>query len=781
MRVLGTGPPNPQIVIVGEAPGQEEDAIGRPFVGSSGRLLTDMLIRCGINRSLCYITNVAKQRPPSNNFGFYYSDKKRTQPTLQLLSLWTELRAELSLKKPNIVIALGGEALRALVDKTRITKWRGSVVELDLNGWKCKLISTFHPAAILRLYKNRTICELDLKRAKEESLDTTIVTPKVEFFIKPSFVQVISYLTLSHKRLAFDIETSGKHVRCLGFSSGVRKAFCIPFIANQRPKPSKTMLLAPSGSSGSYWTEVEERAILRELERLFKDENVEKIAQNFPFDSSVLMEDLGLDVRGLWMDTMIAQHECYCELPKSLDFLTSIYTKQPRYSDYEVSSDESTWIYNCYDASITFEVALRLENEMTELGVLKHYREIAQPAMISLARAGNRGVLVDIALRDVYMKDYELKLEKVKDKLLVLIGKPLNPNSPKQMKEYLYTTLNLPPQHHYRTKLVTCDEEAIDKLRLKYPQHEDFFDLVIDYREAVTLMSLLRAELTLDNRCQTSYNATGTVTGRISSSETIWKTGANLQQQPRGKFRRIYIAPLGMLFVKADLSQAEARVVAHLSKNEELIKLFEDPKFDVHMWNTSLILEKPQDQISKAERHNGKQSLHSANYKGGPRTAVKHAKIPYAQAKHALEKYQQSSPDLLKWWDKVEEQLLATRKFMTPLGRLRIFLDRINQTTLRSAIAFVPQSTIGDQINRAFSRIDFRLPKGCRLILQIHDEVVCESPPALVLKCASIIKEELEHPIVINGRELIVPSEVSVGKNWFDLELLSVWKEKNCV
>jgi len=766
MRVEGEGPRTARIVIVGEAPGASEEQQGRPFVGSSGHLLTEMLLKAGIDRRECYVTNVVKERPPRNNFGIYYTDARRTQPSQMLFKAHLALQKEVEAIGANVVIALGAEALYALTGKRGIEKWRGSVIGTDFG----KVIATYHPAYLLRMYTGRTIVDLDLKKAKRESGSKNVRNPNYLFKISPNFREVMDFLRKKHTRLAFDIETSGRHVRCLGFADSSRSAICIPFIATKRFEPeTKTLFLSPSSVSNhnSYWSIDEERAILKEIDRIFLDESIEKIAQNFPFDSTILGRDFGFEIRGLWMDTMVAQHCCYAELPKSLDFLCSIYTDTPRYSDYDAGSDLSTWTYNCYDCAVTFEVSLKLEAEMREMHQTEFYRELAQPAMLALARASNRGILVDQVERERRRLKAETELEGIKEKIEALVGRKLNPGSPKQMKEYLYKELRLPEQ---KTKLrkVSTNEEALEALRKKFPRHKQILDLCLEYRGLKKLIgTYLNCEL-IGGRMRCSYHATGTVTGRISSSKTIFGEGGNLQNQPRGEFRRIYVAPKGKLLIKADLAQAEARIVAHIAGIERLIDNFDREDFDIHRWNASLIFGKDEGEITKEQRQSAKHCLHSANYQGSARTAVKHAKVDYKTAKLALERWLEAIPEMRLWWEEIQNTVVTEHRLETPLGRQRIFFGRLDQTTFRSATAFIPQSTIGDQINRAFFHLDRELPEGCFPLLQVHDEIVIEAEEEKIDECVCIIRRWLEYPIEINGREVRIPADISVGKNWFD-------------
>jgi len=762
------GPLHAKIAFVGEAPGAQEEAQGRPFVGLSGMLLDSMLIEVGIPRRECYITNVSKIRPLRNNFKLFYF---KGEPTPELRQSIKDLHAELLRVRPNIIVALGGEALKALTGKTSIEHWRGSLLR---GPGGIKVLATYHPAYVSRVYEARPIVDLDLRRARKESLFPEIKIPPHVFVVEPSFKQVMEFLKRRPKRLAFDIETLGTpmHIRCLGFADNSNFAICIPFMRLRYQYKLKPGGLTPGMSVDHYWCEEEEREILRACSDLLGDSKVEKIAQNFPFDARYLEGEFGIRVENLWMDTMVAHHVCYSELPKSLDFLASIYTRIPYYSDYERAGDLSTWTYNCYDCIATFKVAEKLEKEMEELGVSDFYRDLAQPAMIALARAGNRGILVDQVERKKLDQETEIELEEVKKSLAQVAGFEVNPNSPKQVKELLYTVMKLAPQFHRKTRKETTDEAAIDKLQAKYPEHQKLFNLLIKYRELTKLLgTFLRSSLNVQGRMETSYNATGTVTGRISSSTTIEGLGGNMQQVPRGDFRRIYIAPPGKVLIKVDLSQAEIRAVAWFARIKSLIEKFQDPNFDVHKWNATLVYGVPLEEVTSNQRQQAKHCLHSANYRGSPRTAVKHAKVAYQVAKVALERYKAALPELPLWWIEIEDEVRSVGRLRTPLGRLRIFFGRRDESLFRSATAQLPQSTVGDIINRGFFLLDERLPEGCFPLLQVHDEIIVEALEDKVDECVKLIRECLEIPIEFpNLPPLLIPADISKGPNWWNQE-----------
>lgn len=760
--VRPVGPLDANIAIVGEAPGVEEEAHGVPFVGASGRLLTDMLARAGIDRRDCYITNVVKNRPPKNNFGVYYQKGK---PTPELLQAHQSLREELEEVGPTVTILLGNESLYAILNKKKITKWRGSILKAPTG----KAIPTLHPAYVLRNYTSRIIVENDLKRALQQSRFPEIRRTDRNFIINPSFSVVMDFLGCIEQGdvITFDTETVDKNLRCLGIATDPINAICIPF----------SRQLVPMGHGA--WTDEERSAIVEKLREILEDPEIGKVAQNFPFDWRVVLENLGIEVQGLVMDTMVASHCCYSELPKSLDFLTSTYTEIPYYADYDSGSDLSTWTYNCWDCVATYEVYLKMVDELKTLKVEDFYKTFAEPVMVALAKAGRRGVYVDLELRQKMIQEYEDEIQRIKEELSKAAGFELNPNSPKQMKEFLYESLKLDKRRSRKTGKVTTGEEALLKLMAKYPKYADTLRLCLDYRQKVKFLgTFLKTEVGEDSRMKTSYNATGTKTGRISSSQTVFGEGGNLQNIPKGEIRRIFSAPEGKVLVKADLSQAEARATAWFAGIRKLIERFQDPTFDIHIFNASLIWGIPESQVDKETRRKAKSVVHGSNYRVSARTSAQITGEPYNLVRVAFKKYHEQMPELRQWWSDIEATLKRTRKLRTPHGRLRVFLDRLDSAGFRSAYAFLPQSTVGDIINWAFYRLEERLPKGAFPVLQVHDEIVVECRENQVPQVIEIMREEMEMDIPVKGVDipLRIPAEFSVGKNWWDQEEVEACK-----
>ena len=758
MRVKGEGRLDSKIWLIGEAPGKQEDLKGKPFCGGAGMVLNDLLIRAKIKREECYVDNIMQTRPPGNDFGHFYKDKSRKHPTDALFERQFEVRRMIKEHRPNVVVPLGNEALKAVVMKDGIMKWRGSI--LGCGG--VKVIPTIHPAMVMRQYDFFPISLFDFKRIKEESL-----TPEFprgyrdNFIINPTFEQVMGTLDVLHKQpyVSFDIETAGKQIVCIGFGWSKEDAICIPIFY----------------STNSWWSEEEEIQIVRAIRHLFANPEVNFIAQNAQFDMVYLADKWGVEVRNLWMDTMIAFHTTYPELKKGLDFLCSIYTKRPYYKDMPGTGGPTTlWEYNCLDTVVTWESAMEIRKELEEFGTMEFYLNHSHKLIKPLIQMQRRGVRIDLVKRREIEKNLVKDEEDLLDRLHRAIGHPLNPNSPKQMKEFLYEELKLPIQRNRATGNVTADENAIEALARRYSN--PVLSLIIDIRKIRKLLSTyIRVELDEDGRIRTGYQLTGTVTGRLSARESVYGTGSNLQQIPRGELiRGMFIPDKGMHFINADLSQAEARMVAYLSQEERLQRLFERGG-DVHKENASIIFKKPLSQVSGEERQLAKTLIHASNYGIGPRTFARYVGIGENEGRDLLNRYYTLYPRIKMWHREIEMELKRTRTLITPLGRKRTFFGRWGPDLLREAIAYIPQSTVSDLLNLGIVRAFPNLPPQWELLMQVHDSVLLQVPvDADPMHVYKFVKHYFEIPLIVHRKRFVIPIEIKVGMNWGKMEELRV-------
>ena len=746
---------HPLLALVGEAPGAEEARTGKPFVGNAGHLLDQLLRATGIIREECYITNVALERPPGNDFrAKYYSDAKGSKPTMELLDCRERLHRELHEVQPTVIIALGEEALRATCNKYGITEQRGKMIECKNYGHDIRIMPTYHPASLFHQYGNRPIVELDLLKAIRQARKPYF--PPIRFQSVPTFNEIMEWLDANHSPVSFDIETLGTPpiTRRIGFAWSESEAISIPLIM----------------AGQSCWSLEQETIIIQRLNSYLGDPDVETYVQNVPFDASVVANELGIHVDGIVLDTMYAYHLLYPELPKKLDFLTSVFTDFPLYWNSKNHGDEPNAIYNCYDCCVTWISAHEIIKELKERHLYGFYISRTQPTMLALTRMQNRGILMDIDKREEIRALTESKLKASQIVLDTLAGREINANSPKQVQELIYNDFSLPKQKSPTTKKITTDDDALRALSRKFPGRAAALKAILDCRQTRKLISTY-IDAELDNGyVRTSYGLTKT--GRITSSKTIEGYGGNLQNIPRGAFRRLYRPDPGKVLIKADLSQAEYMVFCWEAEVHEYIEAYSnDPTFDVHLLNASRIYKIDMGLVTKEQRYNSKQGVYAGNYGIGANKLSKMHDMDFQQAKTIIDGYKESRPELEVWWTKIEELIKATRTLRNVFGRERIFFGRVDNALFRAAYDWVCQSTVADIINQALVELD--KVEFIDVLLQVHDELVfqCDDNPETIARAVKIIKDKMEISIDYPNIEtpMMIPVEIAVGPNWFDV------------
>lgn len=336
IEVHGTGPIPARAMFVGEAPGQQEELKGEPFVGPSGDLLDRMSAEAGMPRGMAFVTNVCRVRPPDNKIEkwiLHRLPKKKPIPDgfvpmrnkyvyAPIEEGYRKLRQEIDLVRPNVIVAFGNVAMWALTGTWGVGDWRGSELTVDWAGGP-KLVPTYHPAAVLRQWSWRAAVVNDLKRAAKGMAPGPWPRPMWIFEVAPSFDQtmrrmeaLISALDAAPTLLSFDIETRAGHITCAGVAWSATEAICIPFTA--------------AGKGDGYWLEHEEAAILWALRKVLTHPNARVIGQNLLYDCQYTSRWWGWVPR-VHRDVMISWHTTFCELPKALDFQASLICKSYKF------------------------------------------------------------------------------------------------------------------------------------------------------------------------------------------------------------------------------------------------------------------------------------------------------------------------------------------------------------------------------------------------------------------------------------------------------------------
>lgn len=818
------GPLDSDILFIGQAPGAEEDLQGKPFIGQAGQLLNRSLKASGLVRSQVLVTNVFCQRPPRNNVKYYFEQhlKKLTpegQDHVDRLERWlTKLleQREHTGVGPKVIVALGAEAMWTLTGKKRITKWRGSVLPCTLvEGFK--VYPMFHPSYVNRLMNEKRenlqgekkkrqqnalpLFLLDLERVKFQSKFPEIRRMKRESIINASFPELLNLIENLNNQpiVACDIETlrgrDNTLVWCVGFAPRPDFGFTVPFIRNQQ----------------LCWTLEEEAKLWKAISKVFLNPNVLKIFHNGGYDLSILGRYYGLrTATNTYEDTMWCHQSTYPQMEKSLHTLTSIYTWEPYYKDDGKwwtgarISDEAEFIYNVKDCQVTREIWPEVKRTAQQNGCWQTY---LNSKMSSQSRLGMmiQGVKIDETRKDRLAEDFDLKRKQAEATIQSEVGvngktgEPWNLNSSSQMQALVYGYLGLPLQYNHKTKRPSVDKDARTKLlqSAETGSERTVLQALDDFKKLDKLANTYtKMEVESDGRIRTNYGFVSTF--RLSSSESHFGGGGNLQNIPtrtaEGRLiRQLFTSDPDYVFIAADLGQAEAREVAWLSGDLELIEAFESGEIDIHWDNARRIFGAPEAYEPKEEftssivgspmslymlRRIGKTVIYAFSYGMGPRMlqtilAREDTYLDFKVCKRLLNEVSRARPAIKIWHRKVQEEIRTTRTLINSFGDKREFRGRLNDDMWRAAYAWRPQSTVGRILEFAIEGI-FRDCDIFEPLLNVHDEVVGQCRQEDVSRTIKAIRQAMEIPHEVNGRSLTIPADFKVGPNWGQMEEVEV-------
>lgn len=455
--------------------------------------------------------------------------------------------------------------------------------------------------------------------------------------------------------------------------------------------------------------------------------------------------------------------------------------------------EQQGWVYNCFDCCITDEVhtALVKKNPTYATSSYDFIRAMQAPAM----HMAYRGCLIDVNKRDELIRTLEKRKELFTSRLQRIVAAfwraDFNPNSPEQVKELLYDVMMCKAEYKWdsatKSRKISVDKtclENIQKSGVFYPL--PIINHILAIRDLGKKIGTLKTGIDADNRMRTAYNVSGTETGRWSSNENVFGTGTNLQNIT-DELREIFIADEGMKMAYIDGEQAESRVVAYLSGDEAYIRACEEG--DLHTFVTKMVW--PELDWSDGDlEHNkyiaeqnfyshfsyrdmAKRLGHGTNYYGSPYQMAKHVKVDKDIVVDFQERYFAAFPGIPAW-HQTTATLLQTQGYLeTPMGRRRYFMGRLDDdNTLKEAIAYVPQSTIGEWLNLALWKMwkTMDLTGELQCMMQVHDAILVQYPDISPEHQRAVLeraKSFLEFPITTQHGSFIIPANVEgVGWNW---------------
>ena len=423
----------------------------------------------------------------------------------------------------------------------------------------------------------------------------------------------------------------------------------------------------------------------------------------------------------------------------------------------KVDLDKAT-AYACQDADIT----LRLLNHFMgtfstdEYDALwKLYDKIEVPLIPVLGTMELTGACVDCDAAEVLLERYKKEVALLEDAMWALAGQQFNPDSPKDLDWLLFKKLGLPPLKETKTGFST-DSDTLKH----YAEDEPLVSLILEWRARTKLISTYLGPLVSrrPDRVHGQFNQMVTATGRLSSSNP------NLQNQGP-LVRQVYVAPPGKLLIAADYSQQELRLLAHMSQDPRMLSAFQNG-VDIHQQTATLL---------SIPRRIAKNVNFGIPYGAGAPTLARQAGCSIQEANDLLTRHKAEYPVLWNWIDWTKQRAHERGYAETIWGRRRYLPDLLSvgeqrARAERQSVNVPIQGSAGDVIKIAMARLSRVLGTTCRMLLQIHDELVFElDRPELVGYVEAVIKDVMEHA---DDGLLTVPLIVDIhhGSTWAQLK-----------
>ncbi|MBR5634360.1 MAG: DNA polymerase I [Prevotella sp.] len=582
-------------------------------------------------------------------------------------------------------------------------------------------------------------------------------------------MQKICDFFLTNEILSLDTETTSTNpidaeLVGLSFSVEESKAFYVPVPADRN----------------------EAQKIVDIFKKVYENPSILKIGQNLKYDLEVLAR-YGVTLQGPMFDTMIAHYLLQPELRHNMDYMAeTLLNYQTIHIDQLIGAKgrgqrsmrdlapTQVYEYACEDADITLRLKNVLEPRLKEAGVEALFRDIEMPLMPVLAEMEMNGVCLDTKALAETSKFFTERMLQLEAHIYELAGEAFNISSPKQVGDILFGKMKIvdKPKKTKTGQFVTS-EDVLMQLRSKSP----IVGEILDYRGLKKLLSTYVDALPKlinprTGHIHTSFNQAVTATGRLSSSDP------NLQNIPvRGEdgkeIRKCFVPEPNCQFFSADYSQIELRVMAHLSGDENMIRVFREGK-DLHAATAATIYKKNIDDVTRDERTKSKRANFGIIYGITVFGLAERLDISRDEAKMLIDGFFQTFPQVHDYMEK-SKQTARERGYAETLFHRRRYLPDINSRNAtvrnfaeRNAINAPIQGSAADIIKVAMIRIHERFKAEkirSKMILQVHDELNFSVVPEEKSRVEAIVLEEMQ-----NAYQLNVPlvADCGWGENWLE-------------
>ncbi|MEN6555177.1 MAG: DNA polymerase I [Anaerolineaceae bacterium] len=661
----------------------------------------------------------------------------------------------------------------------------------------------FNPGAVEDLFRQlefRTLTQRlhnlvrklhpSLECAAQQSLFAEPPTPAVELFSSgdyttevvdtPGKLQAAAAELAKASRLAFDTETTSTdpmRAELVGIS------------------------LAADPSIGYYFPlghkqgrQLAREEVFQALQPLLENPGISKVGHNSKYDL-ICLEQAGLRVAPIDFDTMLAEwlinpdsrnlglkNLAWVRLGAEMTHIEELIGRgKNRISMADVLIEEAA-PYAAADAVMTLRLVEPLQAELTSHQVERLNRDLEVKLIPVLADMEQKGILLDAGMFKSFAQELNGQIQRIEESIYARVGEPFNINSTQQLSDVLFKRLGLEPPDRSRKTSAGKLSTAVDVLEGMRGQHPIIGE-ILEYRELAKLKSTYVDALPLQvnpktGRIHTSFNQTGTVTGRIASQDP------NLQNIPTRtelgrRVRQGFIAAPGAKLLSIDYSQIELRIMAHISQDEAMLEAFRQGQ-DIHAATAAAIYNIPLEKVDKNQRRHAKAINFGLIYGMSAFGLTRATELTLAEAENYIKAYFEHFPRVKTWLDNTRVLAAKQGYVETLLGRRRYFPNlqtgtnyAMRQREEREAINAPIQGTAADIIKLAMIALPDAFAKarlhGC-MLLQVHDELIFEVPEKELAETIATARSVMEHTMRLDVPLL---TEARTGSTWGELEPVS--------
>ncbi len=546
----------------------------------------------------------------------------------------------------------------------------------------------------------------------------------------------------------------------------------------------------PIGHRAQGITQLPISNVLDALAPPLSNAGIRKVGHNLKYDYVVLTRH-GLNLSPLSFDTMIAE---WLINPTSRNLgLKSLAWVRKGFKMTEIEEligrgkhqgsiadvpVEEVAAYAAADAEVVLQLLPELRQELEARAVLRLFEELEMPLVSILGEMELAGVGLDVPFLRTMSTELEARLASIEKEIYSEAGFSFNINSPQQLSEALFGRLKIPPPgnaHRTSSGFYSTAVGVLDELKGAHK----VVNLILEYRELAKLKSTYLDALPQQvnprtGRVHTSFNQTGSVTGRLASSNP------NLQNIPirtdlGRQVRRAFVASPGNMLLSVDYSQIELRIVAHMANDEAMLAAFRAGQ-DIHATTAAAIFDVPLAQVTKEQRRRAKAINFGLIYGMSAYGLMRSADLTLAEAENFMRAYFARFPGVRRYLDEVRRQASEQGYVETLLGRRRYFPElktRTNQSLRnreeREAINAPIQGTAADIIKVAMLRIPESLRASglsAKMLLQVHDELVFECPQGELAPTARLVRDVMEAAYTLRAP---LKAEARFGPNWDEM------------